>query len=765
MLAIYTLSILLSATLLFLVQPMAAKMVLPALGGSPAVWITCMLFFQAVLLAGYLYAHLLTRWLGARAQVVVHAALVGLTLLLLPVGAAAAEPPAEAAPAAWLLAWLARSIGGPFFVLSTTTPLLQRWFAATAHREARDPYFLYAASNLGSMTALFAYPLLVEPFLRLRSPGPWTAPSQTQLWSVGYAAFGAAVVASGVAMLGRRAEAPPEPSAGPEGRAPSWGRRLSWVLLALAPCSAMLGATQLMTSEIAAVPLLWILPLALYLLTFILAFARRRTIPESWASTALAVLAATVVATLVAAERPSAWLLVPLHLATVFAAGLVCHGRLARERPAADRLTEFYLLIAVGGVLGGAFNGLVAPAVFDSVLEYPIALGAACLLRPRPAATAGDASSAGVAEWLFPLGIGLFALLPNVTLGGMAGSGWPALALAVAPSLACLAALHRPRRFALALGAAFAVGALLPAVYDPPLHAERTFFGVHEVREVSGTPLDVIEPGTGARSVLRIPFHQLIHGTTRHGSQAQFDQLRSTPTTYYHRTGPMGQVFAALAGSGRTDRVALVGLGAGTLAAYAEPSARFTFFEIDAAVVAIARDPHLFTYLGEGGARVETVIGDGRLSLARAADGEFGLIVNDAFSSDSVPVHLLTREAIELYLRKLRPDGVIAMHQTSQYLDLTRVVDAVAADLGLAGLAQSDEVTSLDQLIEGKEPSTWSVLARDVAALGPLARDPRWEALPRRPGRPPARRHLWTDDFSNVLGVLRLTGNPAPVEP
>ncbi len=766
MLAVYTLSILLSALLLFLVQPMAAKMVLPALGGSPAVWITCMVFFQAMLLAGYLYAHLLTRWFGARTQLLAHALLVAITLPLLPIGSAASPaPPEGAAPTLWLLQWLALSIGGPFFVLSTTTPLFQRWFSSTEHREARDPYFLYVASNLGSMTGLLAYPLVLEPVLRMRSPGfSLLPPSQTLLWTLGYAGFAACAVACGVLMLVRRNPRSLSEVTADPGVRPALGRRLLWILLALVPCSAMLGATQMITSEIAAVPLLWIVPLALYLLTFILAFGRRRWIPHRWSSVALAVLVAAVVATLVAPGRPSAWLLVPLHLLTVFAAGVVCHGRLARDRPSADRLTEFYLLIALGGVLGGAFNGLVAPVVFDSILEYPIALLAACLLRPRASGRETASSGRGLTlNWLLPIGVGLLALFLNSFFGTVtAAGGWPMALVVGGPPLVCLLTLHRPLRFGLCLAAVFAVGSLLPRLNDPPLHTARTFFGIHAVQNTEGPPFDAIDPRTGARTVIRIPFRQLVHGTTRHGSQAQIEQLRSTPTTYYHRSGPIGQVFDALKAAGRSDRVALVGLGVGTLAVYAGPGSHFTFFEIDEEVVAIARDPEFFTYLADSAGRVDTVVGDGRMSLTREPDGALDLIVVDAFSSDSVPVHLLTREAIELYLSKLRPGGLLAFHQTSQYLDLTRVVDAIASDLGLTGITQTDGVTSLSQLTEGKDSSVWSVLGRDVESLGILAADSRWEPLPREPGRRPERRYLWTDDFSNVLSVLRLTAATPP---
>ncbi len=770
MLPAYTAAILLSAFLLFLLQPMAAKLVLPALGGSASVWTTCMLFFQVVLLAGYLAAHLLTRWLGPRVQVLVHAVLLvsALPFATLDSAGSAQVAPDDASPVLWLLGWLASSVGLPFFVLSTTTPLFQRWFAGTTHSAAGDPYFLYVASNIGSLTALLGYPLLLEPALRLRSPwlSPWSlegaALSQTLVWTVGYAGFALLALACGALMLKRRARMHSGPAAGadPSAGAPPvpWSRRASWILLAFAPCAAMLGATQQITSEIAAVPLFWVVPFALYLSTFILAFSRRTSIPSGWSGGALAVSSVTVAVMALTVDRPSAWLLVPLHLVALLAAGLVCHGRLARERPAPGRLTEFYLWIAVGGALGGSFNALLAPLLFDSFLEYPIALVAACLLWPRGTRQAERGRADRLLDYALPVALALLAL--PLSLGGLF-SGWIAWITIGLAALACLACRTRPVGFALAVAVLFATEWVLSRVVDPPLHVERTFFGVNEVRQIDGPPLDAIDPRNGARVVIRIPFHRLIHGSTTHGSQALHEELRTKPTTYYHASGPIGQVFEALSARGQVERAGLIGLGAGTLAAYGRRGMHFDFFEIDAEVLAIARNERLFTYLRDCQAELDVRIGDGRRLLAREPDGRFGLIVVDAFSSDSVPVHLITRQAVALYLRKLGPRGLVAFHLSSQYLDLTRVVEAIASDLGLSGLVQTDEVTSLEQEIEGKELSTWALLARDETALASLGTDPRWQRLPRSGQRPP-RRYLWTDDYSNVLGVLRLFGSADP---
>jgi hypothetical protein len=396
-LALFGAAIFLGAFLIFVLQPVAAKMVLPSLGGSPAVWNTCMVFFQGALLAGYAYAHWATRLLPARRLAVVHAALVLAPVLTLPVALRAGAPPVSGSPVAWLLAALALSVGLPFTVASTGAPLLQRWFASTGHPAARDPYFLYAASNAGSLLALLAYPGVLEPLTTLAQ--------QRWLWSGGYVLMALLTVgcalaafrhgpggAPGTAGPQRDAGAPAKGASdarpGVEGPAPAaapgWRERAAWVALAFVPSTLMLGVTQFLSTDVAAVPLLWVVPLALYLLTFILAFARRPLAPVRPLSRILAILAVGLAVSLIVGAKRPAWTVTLLHLATFFTGALLCHGRLAACRPHPSRLTEFYLLIAVGGVLGGMFNALAGPALFDSVAEYPIALGLVCLARlPR----------------------------------------------------------------------------------------------------------------------------------------------------------------------------------------------------------------------------------------------------------------------------------------------------------------------------------------------------------------------------------------------
>jgi hypothetical protein len=748
LLVTYSIAVLLGAGLLFLVQPMAARMLLPAFGGSPTVWTTCVVFFQSMLLAGYAYAHLLTSYLRPRLQVLFHAAVLLLPLIVLPIHIKTASPAeAVASPVAAVLGSLLVGLGLPFFALSATGPLLQRWFAATTHRMARDPYRLYVASNIGSLVGLIAYPFLLEPTLR--------SSLQSRLWSLGYAVFLATMAGCAVALLRNASKAAVRVPGADSARAGlTWRTRLLWVALALVPSSAMLGATLELTTDVAAIPLLWILPLALYLLTFVVAFSTRLVTASRHSGYVLAVLCVAVAVISWIGARPSPALAIPLHLAALTAVGLVCHGRLAASRPVPERLTEFYLWIGFGGMLGGLFNAVVAPRLFDSVVEYPLALVLACWLR-APGSRERRALSR-------QRGILVDVALICLVLLFMAGlhaflsheiSAEETRLRIEAPiaGLICLGLVRRRVRFGVALGMLFLAAASLGGTAGTTLHAERTFFGVLRVKVREGSPYKM--PGSAdPDTVHRIASHDLYHGTTRHNRQMLDPELRRVPATYYHPSGPIGQVFLALRDAGRSDDVGLVGLGAGSLAAYARAGQRFTFYEIDPAMTRIARDPRWFTYLQDSRGEVRIADGDGRLLLSQEPDGRFGLIVIDGFSSDAIPVHLLTREALELYVRKLSDRGLLALHLTSEHFDLLPVVQALAADLHLSGAHWWDEELSDWHKISGKSASHWAVLARDAAALSPLREHGAWEPLEASGAE---RRFLWTDDFSSPLLVLR----------
>jgi hypothetical protein len=752
---LFATTLFLSATLLFLIQPMIAKMILPLLGGAPTVWISCMIFFQAMLLAGYLYAHAVTTWLPGRRQRLLQVGLLLLplpllALLTLPLGIARGEvvtggegpgawfgmPPVETNPIPWLLGLLLVTVGLPFFVVSTTAPLLQKWFAGTNHPAAGDPYYLYGASNLGSILALLCYPAVLEPHLGLKD--------QTGLWIGGYVLL-ILLIAGCALVAGRSAAAKPAdpaPVPGPpasDAARPTWGRRLRWVALAFVPSSLLLGVTTYISNDIAAIPLLWIIPLVLYLLTFILAFARTPRVPHRLMAWLLPVLLVVQLAWLLAHRTDPVWAVILLHLITFFAAAMVCHGELARDRPPTGYLTEFYLWISVGGVLGGLFNVLLAPLIFSVALEYPLETALACLLGPRLDPDR-QKPAMGLLNFTLPP---VLAVLATAVMAGLlqVQPEWLGQALMIGLGLGCYLAVRRFTDRPLLFG--FGIGALILLAVafletGKLIHRERSFFGIHRV--VIETDRNKYDQPTGT-------YVKLYHGSTVHGMQRLGETTDPEPLTYYHRNGPIGQVFAAFDGPAAKPHVAVVGLGTGSLASYGRPGQEMVFHEIDPVVKRIAEDPHYFTFLSSSQAKVQIILGDARLSLAQAPEGRYGLIVVDAFSSDAIPTHLLTREAVEeVYLRKLAPDGLLAFHISNKYLDLEPVVAVLAAAAGLVGRIQVDATNKEI----GKESSTWAVLARREAHLGPLANHPRWRPLHRRPGAP-----LWTDDFSNVLRTFR----------
>jgi hypothetical protein len=726
---LFGLAILVGAALLFVIEPMFARRILPQFGGSPAVWNTCMVFYQAALLGGYAYVHGMTSRIGVRRQAVVHLVLLGAALWVVwtrvPDGAPRlASPTASTAnPTGELFGLMLTTVGLPFFVLAATAPLLQRWFAASGHPAAGDPYFLYGASNLGGLIGLLAYPLAIEPY--------WPLDRQDTLWAIGYLVLAALTLGcAAAAWRGARAAAPTADRDRP-GR---WSI-LRWTALAFVPSSLLLGVTTFLTTDLAPVPLLWILPLFLYLMSFVLVFARRPVVPHALMVSVLPMGVLVLVPLLIAGLVQSIW--IPVHLLTFFVASMVGHGELARLRPAASELTVYYLAIAAGGVLGGIFNALVAPVVFDRVVEYPLGVFLACLCLPG---IGPDATGRGLPrEALVPLILGVLVAGLVRDVGGVAESALGPVAVMLASGLAVLVAVtarRRPLRFALGVGALLLAGGLSDGVDGRVLHRERTFFGVLRVTEV------VDDEGC---------LHRLFHGNTLHGQQRLAPRWRCEPLAYYHRSGPAGQVFEALhARPGLRLRAAVVGLGAGSLAAYARPGESWTFYEIDPAVVRIARDPSWFTFLRDSrAATLDVVAGDARLQLHAAAEQAADLIVLDAFSSDAVPMHLLTREALQLYRANLAGGGLIALHLSNRMIDLEPVVGQLARDAGLVARVRRDRVLSAEERRAGKSPSIWAVLAGQPGDLGALAADPRWEAPRLVPGD-----RVWTDDYSSILGHL-----------
>ena len=735
--ALFGVTLFVSAALLFSVQPMIAKMLLPLLGGTPAVWNTCMLFFQAALLAGYAYALIISRW-PFRRQVALQLLLLVLAFVSLPIGLSPSwvnSVPATSNPSFWLLTCLTALVGLPFFIVSSNGPLLQKWFSHTGLTTARDPYFLYSASNAGSLVALLAYPVLLEPNFSLGS--------QSRIWTGGYAGLAVLVGVCGFALwrlhrneitntsLDPRSTASlAEPVSSPiekRGATPSVRRRLRWLLLAFVPASLMLGVTNYISTDIASVPLLWVIPLALYLLTLVFAFARRQLI--SLRVLAIILPGATLVFLLIYLMNISSGpgLMVSFNLIYFFLAALTCHSQLAADRPSTTHLAEFYLWMSLGGVLGGVVNALLAPVIFSSVLEYPLVTLLACLLLPS-AAERTDTLRTRRMDFLLPAGVLLFTLalglvVNKVASGKLAG---PLVAFAV-PMIIIYPFRKQPLRFTLCLGAIMLGANFVPVVGKRTLHAERNFFGV---LRVEGNQSDTM--------------HTLMHGSTLHGRQYTVGDHRCEALSYFHRTGPLGQVFAAFQSSPTAKEVAIVGLGTGATAVYARPNERWTFYEINPAVVNIARNPRYFTYVVDcEQVPFHVVLGDARLKLREAPDASYGLIVLDAFSSDAIPIHLITQQAIDLYLSKLAPGGLLVFHVSNRNLDLRPVVADLARSRSLSCLALDDPMSSP---IDGKDPSQWVVVARSPADFVALSKG--------RVLTGDDHREVWTDDFSNILSVF-----------
>ncbi len=786
LMVLFSATIFVSAALLFLVEPMFAKFILPLFGSTPAVWTGSMMFFQAALLVGYLYVHATTTWLGARRQAVLHLVLVLLPILVFVFAGPLAKPGNEWAPSAegnpifLLLGLLLVSVGLPFFVISTTNPLIQRWLADTDHPAAKDPYFLYRASNLGSVIGLLGYPLVVERELTLTNQGFW--------WTVGYGALVVLVFASAV-MLWRsnpassqKEEEEAEPVAGdpvsgggsPQSADPSlsgglsiW-RRLRWVGFTFVPSSLMLGVTAFITTDITPIPLLWVIPLSLYLFSFVVVFSPSPRVPDvlhKLSVAALPLVMAVVVVTILTDLKNPYWALIGLHILGFFLVAMVLHGEVARDRPPAWHLTEFYLWVAVGGVLGGVFNALVAPVAFDTVVEYPLAIILACMFLPgvllarlvRGGRRGGEQAreeEAGqrgepdegegrrdasrfaplLLDLVLPLALGAAVVLIAHAIASIEALDTRDNAEKLLIGLSLVVCLlfayfsNRTVRFGLGVAAVIVAGTFTVAATDA-FYQERSFFGVYKVTEREETNGD---------------FHALIVGDTNHGAQLLGPQP-PVPTTYYHQTGPIGQAFEALPEE-TTSRVAALGLGTGSLACYNKPGQSWEFYEIDPLIQKIASDEELFTYLNDCSGQSDVVLGDARLSLAEAPDGEYGMIVGDAFSSDAIPVHLLTREAFDMYLGKLNEDGVIAMHISNRHLELEPVLGNLAQDTGLACRAQFDEKV---MSYPGKFASHWVLMAREEGDLGDVTYDSRWQSC-----QTDSSLDVWTDDYSNLLSTF-----------
>lgn len=739
--ALFALTVFSSAALVFMVQPMVAKLVLPLLGGSSSVWNTSMAFFQLALLAGYFYAHLLQRIATVRMQALAHVAALFLAAVALPLRVnGLAGPPSSDHPNLWLLAVLTLSIGAPFAVLSATAPLVQAWYARTVGAaEGKEPYVLYAASNLGSLLALLAYPIVVEP--------AFTLVGQRFGWSAGYGLFVVLIGALALAVSRARAETArqgAEIAAPAPAPAPLWRQRLAWIVLAAIPSSLMLGVTTYITTDIASAPFLWVLPLALYLTTFIIAFQERPAIsPELTLTLQGAALAACVA--LLPFRATFFGLLLFVHLAAFFLTALMCHQRLVAYRPDPAHLTEFYLCLSIGGVVGGGFNAFLAPVIFNDVWEYPLVLALSCLARPW-----GVPHKAPIATWvMFAVGVMAAILTPvavtfaggRVTTESVVGAfdqselfdmGMKTLLIL---AVICAFMIRRYALFFFAIIAILSYASEITADRTDTRESWRSFFGVLKRSET-------YVPNIGGQVKM------LAHGTTLHGAQAQADAYRCRPMVYYTPGTPIGQVFTTEAASRPAMRIGAVGLGTGSVAAYTRSGDHLTFFEIDPLVVKVATDPRNFTYTTEcAKGRVDYLIGDARLTVARQPDASFDILLIDAFSSDSVPAHLLTVEAVRGYLAKLKPDGILILHLSNRNLDLLGPAQAVARASGGQALVQSYRPEK-DPAGSWESAEDAVIVARNRTALDAYVRSGKWQAVNPFLARP------WTDDYTNLAGSL-----------
>ncbi len=732
-LALFVVTMFVGAGLLFWVQPLFAKMVLPLLGGSPAVWNTAMVFFQAALLGGYAYAHWVARALPPDRQVFAHIIVLGFGLLSLPVAVNAGwEPPAEAIPIAWLLGLLAVSIGPPFFAVSATAPLMQHWFSRTRHPHAGDPYFLYGASNLGSVFALLAFPLLLEPTLSARTQGV--------AWTVGYVILAGLIAVAGYAMIRRRGPdqslktEPATANASATAGAPSWRQRAMWLAYSAVPSALLLGVTGHITTDIAAAPMFWVVPLMLYLLSFVIVFARRPILPHALVVRVFPF--ALVFLVFFFQWKMSAAMMLVLHPVVFFMTALMCHGELARHRPPPAWLTAFYLTISIGGMIGGVFTAIIAPVVFNGVYEYPIALIAACALLPAMKSKLIDGKD-------LPILGGLVGLLAIAIL--LTRSAGPELAAAVTAGATILGVIvafgrkERPLGFALGLGAVLFAGHIL-VDQDRTLWRGRSFFGVYKVIETEDSQ-----------------FRLFAHGTTNHGGQRTLADGSIEPVTYYTPESPLVELIRASQDLADTRKVGVVGLGAGSFTCYRRPEETWHLYEIDPLVGQIAEDGRYFRLVPECAPTSPIIIGDARLTLGRERDEYFDFLLLDAFTSDAIPLHLMTREAFSLYMRKLQNDGVLVLNISNRHLDLRPTLARLADDMGLsARMAARIPSTDYDDPNEARflgTGSMWALLARRPETIERLDLSDRWLPLPKSNGGPP-----WTDDFSNILEAITFQG-------
>ncbi len=737
--SVFTLSIFLSAMLLFSVQPMFAKMALPLLGGSSNVWNTAMVFFQGTLLGGYLYAHLISNRFRLRTQIVIHGCVLAAGFIFLPLALASGwEPPTGGFQAFWLIGLFAVSIGIPFFAISANAPLMQRWFSYTDHKDANDPYFLYAASNLGSLISLGLYPIYFEPMMRLNE--------QTSLWATGYRLLLVCIVISGLFAFIRRRNVSSE-SVGITAKTKQslhLSDRVWWIFLAFLPSSLMLGVTSHMTNNIAAAPFLWIIPLALYLLTFIIVFAKNPWVNSQnlkWpfiAALTLAIASGVFLKLSILTD-------LSISLGTYFVIALMCHMRLAEARPDVSRLTEFYIWMSLGGVLGGVFNALIAPVLFNGTYEYLMILGLSVLVHPRFTLRSGEGfRRVIIAALLTILGFVIFKLISGL---GMAMS----INIFIGGSIAMLGFGYVRQvgsKIIIDLAILASVAFVLPSLIPDYVFKDRSFFGVIKVQSLPGE-LGVV--------------HRLAHGDTIHNYQIRSADYETTPLAYYTPGNTFDIALSAVRRDKKDIKLAMIGLGAGAMACYEHPGDEWTYFEIDPVVVRAATTPEIFSYMSQCSQKSDIRLGDARLKILELAKNSQDIIMVDAFSSDSIPSHLLTREALAIYMSRLKDDGVLFFHTSNRVSDVDSVIVRLAedADLAVRHIIKLKKDFKDQPYAEFVTPSTALMVGKADNINRIIADDPQWTRFRASPNV-----KLWSDDYTNIVSTLishrRSEAGPVP---
>lgn len=741
---IFSLGIFVGSFLLFLIQPMVGKILLPVFGGVPAVWTTCMLFFQAALLAGYLYAERSIGLLGFRKQSGTHLFLLLCGVFFLPLDIDLADARnAVHQPTFWLFSRLTVSVGYLFFLIAANAPLLQRYYSYSGQNDASDPYFLYSASNAGSLLALVTYPFLFEPFLRVSQ--------QKGFWSALYL-FQILLVLFCVSLIRKQHSAEPVVQSSGSKRSPVRSVLL-WAFLGFVPCSAMLAVTTHIATDIASGPLLWIFPLSIYLVSFILVFAKNPLWREiRWDRRLIHGVVISFVLYHFSISDPS-WLAIPLHFITLFLVCMYFHGQLARMRPATEHLNSYFVWMSAGGIAGGIFNGLIAPLVFATQAEYIITMLISGLALSLFSSDVHEHVSVKAEQMLVTTAYIILIIILNGRFPNITSSFFPSgTAQLLAFNIVSISLFFRFRAVKLAVLAAIYIGGQIFGAADSlNLLTARSFFGILKVNRIISNDAEKFGRTEAPVDV----FMSLSHGSTMHGIERKVNIRPVFPLAYYSRESPIGAIFRA----GRINRaiqnIGIIGLGCGTLAWYGRPWQHFDFYEIDPEVIRIAENPAYFTYLRNSLASWKNIVGDARINLQTVPDKSYDLLVIDAYSSDAVPTHLLTVEAFRLYRSKLKDDGILTLHTSNRYFDLLPVIRRICDEIDMQVLVGNDNPKNYsirydDYDLAMLTHSQWVAASGSESALKRLQVFWKWQILPEK-----ADMSLWTDDHASLFQVYK----------